>query len=252
MFRVLWIMVCRYFSSSTTDLVTYSDTDWAGFPTTRRSTLGYCVFLGNNLLSWSAKRQLTLSRSSADAEYRGVANAVAETCWLRNLLRELHTPLSSATHIYCDNEHPFFCSEGALFGIQFHVYPSQGLESFLNISEDFLLRMTLYYQECFPQCYIVVYGFGWKLIKPKPGGPYQREVEHVAPSRHNPQFYLSCGLEDFKILLGNSKLRIRKVNGSVSSHSQGDMQLIAKGQAHLELSVHNTSEVPAYLIEDKK
>ncbi|GKB27817.1 ribonuclease H-like domain-containing protein [Tanacetum coccineum] len=92
-----------YFSSSTTDLVTYSDTDWAGFPTTRRSTLGYCVFLGNNLLSWSAKRQLTLSRSSADAEYRGVANAVAETCWLRNLLRELHTPLSSATHIYCDN-----------------------------------------------------------------------------------------------------------------------------------------------------
>ncbi|GKE72819.1 ribonuclease H-like domain-containing protein, partial [Tanacetum coccineum] len=44
-----------------------------------------------------------LSRSSAEAEYRGVANAVAETCWLRNLLRELHTPLSSATLVYCDN-----------------------------------------------------------------------------------------------------------------------------------------------------
>ncbi|GKC01420.1 ribonuclease H-like domain-containing protein, partial [Tanacetum coccineum] len=70
---------------------------YAGCPTTRRSTSGYCVFLGNNLLSWSAKRQLTLSRSSAEAEYRGVANAVVETCWLRNLLRELHTPLSSAT-----------------------------------------------------------------------------------------------------------------------------------------------------------
>ncbi|GJZ56750.1 ribonuclease H-like domain-containing protein, partial [Tanacetum coccineum] len=39
----------------------------------------------------------------AEAEYRGVANAVAETCWLRNLLRELHTPLSSATLVYCDN-----------------------------------------------------------------------------------------------------------------------------------------------------
>ncbi|GKD79655.1 ribonuclease H-like domain-containing protein [Tanacetum coccineum] len=49
------------------------------------------------------KRQVTLSRSSAEAEYRGVANAVAETCWLRNLLRELHTPLSTATLVYCDN-----------------------------------------------------------------------------------------------------------------------------------------------------
>ncbi|GKG08119.1 ribonuclease H-like domain-containing protein, partial [Tanacetum coccineum] len=45
----------------------------------------------------------TLSHSSAEAEYRGVANAVAETGWLRNLLRELHTPLSSASLVYCDN-----------------------------------------------------------------------------------------------------------------------------------------------------
>nr|GFA17078.1 ribonuclease H-like domain-containing protein [Tanacetum cinerariifolium] len=87
----------QLFSLSTIDLVAYSDADWAGCPTTRRSTSGYCVFLGNNLLSWSVKRQPTLSWSSAEAEYRGVANAVGETCWLRNLLRELHTPLSSAT-----------------------------------------------------------------------------------------------------------------------------------------------------------
>ncbi|GJU44909.1 ribonuclease H-like domain-containing protein [Tanacetum coccineum] len=58
---------------------------------------------GNNLLSWSSKRQHTLSRSSAEAEYRGVANDVAETAWLRNLLRELHTPLVTATLLYCDN-----------------------------------------------------------------------------------------------------------------------------------------------------
>ncbi|GJV22475.1 ribonuclease H-like domain-containing protein [Tanacetum coccineum] len=84
-------------------LVAYIDDDWAGCPTTRRSTSGYCVFLGDNLLSWSAKRQHTLSRSSVEAEYRGVANVVAKTAWLRNLLRELHTPLLSATLVYCDN-----------------------------------------------------------------------------------------------------------------------------------------------------
>ncbi|GKD46433.1 ribonuclease H-like domain-containing protein, partial [Tanacetum coccineum] len=66
----------QLFSSSITDLVAYSDVNWAGCPTTRRSTSGYCVFLGNNLLSWSFKRQPTLSRSSAEVEYRGVANAV--------------------------------------------------------------------------------------------------------------------------------------------------------------------------------
>ncbi|GKA30395.1 ribonuclease H-like domain-containing protein [Tanacetum coccineum] len=93
----------QLFSSSTTYLVAYSDVDWVDCPTTLRSTSGYCVFLGNNLLSWSSKCQPTLSRSSAEAEYRGVANAVAETCWLRNLLRELHTPLTSATLVYCDN-----------------------------------------------------------------------------------------------------------------------------------------------------
>ncbi|GJS19791.1 ribonuclease H-like domain-containing protein [Tanacetum coccineum] len=72
-------------------------------PRLQRSTSGYCVFLGNDLLSWSSKRQSTLSRSNAEAEYRGVANVVAETCWILNLLRELHTPLSSATIVYCDN-----------------------------------------------------------------------------------------------------------------------------------------------------
>jgi hypothetical protein len=84
-------------------LTAYSDADWAGCPDSRRSTSGYCVFLGENLVSWSSKRQTTVSRSSAEAEYRAVAHAVAECCWLRQLLLELHIPLASATTVYCDN-----------------------------------------------------------------------------------------------------------------------------------------------------
>ncbi|XP_071683221.1 uncharacterized mitochondrial protein AtMg00810-like [Lolium perenne] len=89
--------------STSTDLVAYSDADWAGFPDTRRSTSGYCVYLGSSLVSWSSKRQPTVSRSSAEAEYRAVANAVAECTWLRQLLSELSCPVDKATVVFCDN-----------------------------------------------------------------------------------------------------------------------------------------------------
>jgi len=62
------------------------------------------------LVSWSAKLQPTLSRSNAEAEYRGVANVVVESCWLGNLLLELQCPIRKATLVYCDNINAVYLS----------------------------------------------------------------------------------------------------------------------------------------------
>ncbi|GKD58767.1 ribonuclease H-like domain-containing protein [Tanacetum coccineum] len=124
--------------SSTSQLNAYTDADWAGCPVTRRFTSGYCVFLGDNLLSWSAKRQVTLSRSNAEAEYRGVANVVAETDWIRNLLRELHTPLFTATLVYCDNVRVLHVSSRYQYADIF----TKGLPTALF--EEFCTRMSVW------------------------------------------------------------------------------------------------------------
>lgn len=96
-------MVFKLTYPPNTNLVAYSDADYRGCPSTRRSTSGYCVFLGDNLISWSSKCQCVVSRSNAEAEYRGVANAVAKTSWICNLLYELRCPITKANIVYWDN-----------------------------------------------------------------------------------------------------------------------------------------------------
>ncbi|GJS30592.1 zf-CCHC domain-containing protein [Tanacetum coccineum] len=66
----------------------YMYADWVSCYVTRHSTSGYYVFIGGKLLSWYAKQHVTLSQSSTEAEYWVVVNVIAETTWIRNLLRD--------------------------------------------------------------------------------------------------------------------------------------------------------------------
>ncbi|KAL5542134.1 hypothetical protein UlMin_009844 [Ulmus minor] len=73
---------------SATQFKMFSYADWASCSDTRRSISGFCVFLGESLMSWKSKKQATVSRSSAEAEYRSMANVTCELTWLFSLLKE--------------------------------------------------------------------------------------------------------------------------------------------------------------------
>ncbi|CAH9069808.1 unnamed protein product [Cuscuta europaea] len=81
-------------SNRPTCIVAYSDADWAGCPDSSRSTTGFAVFLGPNLVSWKAKKQPTVSKSSTEAEYRAIAYTVQDTLHIRSVLFELGWPIS--------------------------------------------------------------------------------------------------------------------------------------------------------------
>lgn len=84
-------------------LSAFSDADWAGNSDDRRSTGGFAIFFGPNLVSWSARKQPTVSRSSTEAEYKAVANATAEIIWIQSVLGELGIPQSRVPCLWCDN-----------------------------------------------------------------------------------------------------------------------------------------------------
>jgi hypothetical protein len=92
-----------FYTPGPISLSAFSDADWVGDPNDRRSTSGLLVYLGHNPITWSAKKQLTVSRSSIEAEYRALASASGEVCWLRTLVKDLGLYLYDPPVLWCDN-----------------------------------------------------------------------------------------------------------------------------------------------------
>lgn len=101
--------------SASMTVTAYSNADWARSVDDRRSTSGFAIFLGKNLVSWSARKQQTVSRSSIEAEYKAMANATAELVWIQSVLGELGISQSQAPILWCDNLGATYLSANPVF-----------------------------------------------------------------------------------------------------------------------------------------
>ena len=105
----------RYLKQSSLTLYGFSDSDWASCPVTRRSNSGFCIYLGSNCISWSSKKQTTVARSSAEAEYRCMASTAVELTWLTNIFKEIGINLIKPLVLICDNISPLHMSKNHVF-----------------------------------------------------------------------------------------------------------------------------------------
>jgi len=96
-------------------LLGYVDADWAGCIDSRRSTTRFCFFLGSSLLSWRAKKQATVSRSSSEAEYRALSTRTCELRWLLYFLKDIQVTCVRQPVLYCDSQSAIHTASNPVF-----------------------------------------------------------------------------------------------------------------------------------------
>jgi hypothetical protein len=91
--------------NSTSEIIGYSDSDWAGDTDTRKSTYGYVFTSAGGPIMWKSKKSPTIATSTAEAEYTALYHATTEAIWLRNLEGDITGRTTKGpTTIYCDNQ----------------------------------------------------------------------------------------------------------------------------------------------------
>lgn len=130
----------RISKSSSMMVSAFSNAYWTGCPDDRRSTGGFVVFLGSNLICWSAQKQATVLRSSTEAKYKALANATAKIMWIRKLLDELGVSHPSAAQLWCDNigatylsDNPVFHARTKHIEVDYHFVREQVAQRLLEI-----------------------------------------------------------------------------------------------------------------------
>ncbi|KAM1815735.1 hypothetical protein ACFX12_000216 [Malus domestica] len=98
-----------------TQIMGYCDADWAGNAIDRKSTTGYCTFVGGNLVTWKSKKQTVIARSSAEAEYRAMASTACELIWLKGLLCDLGVFTAQPMTLFCDNQAAMHIASNPVF-----------------------------------------------------------------------------------------------------------------------------------------
>ena len=119
--RLLWYLKgalgkCLFFPShGKLKLVSYYDVDWTRSSTTQRSITVYCIFLGKIIVSWKSKKQSTVSRSWAEAEYRAMAATTSKLTWLRCLLQDLCAEHQNQQDYFCDSQAAIYIATNSIY-----------------------------------------------------------------------------------------------------------------------------------------
>ncbi|KAL0641454.1 hypothetical protein Bca4012_103025 [Brassica carinata] len=101
--------------NGSTEVVGYCDADWAGDRADRRSTTGYCTFIGGNLVTWKSKKQKVVSCSSAEAEYRAMLKLTNELVWIKGILKHLEIEQATPMTMHCDNQAAIHIASNSVF-----------------------------------------------------------------------------------------------------------------------------------------